>query len=340
MLRNICFVTLLVCASAYSTESEKLPVGELGEYKIEVSAALGGEGFWDYLTIDSAAQRLYIARSNRIMIVDIDPQHGKLDKNKLLGEITGVDGAHGVALVPDLGRLYVSSGKDNSVRVIDLASLKETAALKAGAKPDAIIYDPASKMVLAFNNGGTTVSVIDPAKNAVAGEIELGGAPEFAVADGKGKVFVNIEDKSEVVELDIAGRKVVNHWPLKPGDTPTGLALDVDHQRLFSTCRGTKTMVVMDASSGKIIASLPIGDGADGAAFDPDSQNAFSSNGDGTLTIVHEDSPDKFTVTQTLKTLPGARTLALDPKTHKIWLVSGTGRSGPKQEFTLICVSK
>ena len=324
MIRTICLASLLMCTSVFSAAPE---------YRVESTAVLGGEGSWDYLSIDSAAHRLYIGRSDRVMAVDTAT-------GKLAGEITGLAGVHGLAVAGDTGRGYVSCGKGNTVRVIDLTTLKESASLAAGKKPDAIIYDPASKMVLAFNNGGTTATVVDPVKNAVAGEIELGGAPEFAVADGKGKVFVNLEDKSEVLELDIPGRKVVNRWPLAPGTAPTGLAMDVEHGRLFSACHDSKTMVVLDAGSGKILASLPIGDGTDAAAFDPDSQNAFSSNGDGTLTVVHEDSPDKFTVTQTLKTMPSARTMTLDPKTHKIWLVAGTGRNGPKQEFTLICVSK
>ena len=333
--RFTCIALLSVCCVAFfSTSFASAADAPASPYKVLQTYVLGGEGSWDYVTVDSVSHKIYIGRADRVMIADTET-------GKLLGEMTGFTGVHGIAVIPELGRGYVSSGKDDTVRVVDLTTLKETGQIKAGKKPDAIIYDPFSKMVLCCNNGGTTATVVDPAKNVAVGDIELGGAPEFAVADGKGKVFINLEDKSEIVEVDVAGKKVTQHWPLAPGTEPTGLSMDIEHGRLFSGCRGSKTMEVVDAATGKVVASPAIGAGVDATAFDPQAQDAFSSNGqDGTLTVVHEDNPGAFTVTQTLTTVPNARTMALDPATHKLWLVAGTGRSGPKREFTLICVGK
>ena len=311
---------LAVLAALVSAEENPAPAGG---YKILKKIALGGDGFWDYLTIDSAAQKLYIGRSTRVMIVDMASE-------KLEAEIGGMTGVHGAAIVPDANRGFVTSGKDNTVRVFDLKTQKETDRLTAGKKPDAIIYDPFSKSVFAFNNGGTTVTIIDPATAKVTGEIELGGAPEFGVADGKGTVFVNLEDKSEIVVIDSKNMKVLNHWSLAPGEAPTGLSMDLEHRRLFSGCSGSKTMVVVDADSGKIVASLPIGVGVDATAFDKDSQNAFSSNRDGTLTVIHEDAPDAFHVIQNVQTQPGSKTMAFDPKSHTIWLAAAEMKDAPE----------
>ncbi len=319
-------LTLLALALISTLRAEDSPAPKPGDaYRVIKKVPLGGDGFWDYLLADAAEHKLYIARGNRIMIVDMDTE-------KLTGEITGIDGAHGIALVPDLQRAFATSGRDATVRVIDLKTLKETDRLKAGPKADAIIYEPVTKHVFAFNNQITSVTVIDAAKAKVESELELGGNPEFAVADGTGKVFVNLEDKNEIVAIDAATLKVTARWPLAPGASPTGLALDGAHHRLFSGCRESKTLVVMDSENGKIVASLPIGDGVDAVAFDPESQNAFSSNGDGTVTVVHEDDPATFKVTQTVQTLPGARTCTLDPKTHRLWLVSAETQPAPNDK--------
>jgi YVTN family beta-propeller protein len=240
-----------------------------------------------------------------------------------------MQGVHGVALAPEFSRGFVSSGRDNTVRVIDLKTLKETSQIATGKKPDAILYDAPSKKVFAFCGGSNSATVIDAESAKVAGEIQLGGAPEFGVSDGKGKVFVNLEDKAEVVAIDVATLKAVAHWSLAPGAGPTGLAIDVDHHRLFSGCGESKTMVVLDSENGKIVASLPIGVRCDATGFDPKSQHAFSSNGDGTLTVIHEENPNTFSVIQNLKTQPGARTMAIDSKTHKIWLVTAEMKDAP-----------
>jgi DNA-binding beta-propeller fold protein YncE len=321
-LKTIIFLAWLafgvVCGAEPAAEAE-------GEHRILKTITLGGEGGWDYLTLDSAGRRLYIGRNDRVMVFDVDAE-------KLAGEIQNMQGVHGVALAPEFNRGFVSSGKDNTVRVFDLASLKETSQIKVGPKPDAIIYDPASKKIFSCNNGGTTVTVIDAAAGTVAAEIELNGAPEFAVADGKGTVFVNLEDKSEVAAIDSKELKVLQHWPLAPGKGPTGLSLDVKARRLFSGCRSSQTLEVMDAGNGKIIASLPIGAGVDATAFDAAAANAFSSNGDGTLTVIHEDSSGAFRVIQNAVTQPGARTMALDEKTHRIWLAVAEVKAGPADE--------
>ena len=309
---------ILVCAAllAPALRAEDTP------YKVIKKIPLGGDGGWDYLLADAANRKLYIARNDRIMIVDMDTE-------KLTSEITGIDGAHGVAIVPELQRAFLTSGRDATVRVVDLKTLKETDRLKAGPKADAIVYEPVTKRVFAFNNQITSATVIDAAKTKVESELELGGNPEFGVTDGKGTIFVNLEDKSEIAVIDAATLKVTAHWPLTPGASPTGLALDVAHHRLFSGCRESKTLVVVDSENGKVIASLPIGAGVDAVAFDPDTQNAFSSNGDGTVTIVHEDDPATFKVTQTLETASGARTCTLDTKTHRLWLVTAETQPAP-----------
>jgi DNA-binding beta-propeller fold protein YncE len=278
------------------------------------------------------------------MVVDID-------NDKLVGEVMGMThenssknntggtemaGVHGVCVLPALNKGFVSSGKDDTVRVFDLKSLKEVGQVKTGSKPDAVIYDPASKTIFAFNNGGTTATVIDPANDKTR-TIELSGAPESGVPDGKGKMYVNLEDKSEIAVIDTEKMTVTNHWPLAPGTEPTGLAIDVKHHRLFSACKN-KTMCVLDADTGKLITSLPIGDGVDFAVFDPQNQDAISSNGDGTLTVIHESTPDSFAVVQNVETQKGARTMAMDPKTHRIWLATAkmsdppAGDSGEKHK--------
>jgi len=229
-----------------------------------------------------------------------------------------------------LKRGFVTSGKDNSVRMFDLETLKETAVIKVGAKPDAIMFDSASKKIFCFNGGGTTATVIDAATGKVKADIELGGEPEFAVADGKGHVYVNLEDKSEVVLIDTKKLLVKAHWPLSPGSEPTGLAIDPKHRRLFSGCHN-KLMVILDADTGKVVATAPIGGRVDATGFDSESQNAFSSNGDGTLTVIHEVSPNSYDVVQTVQTQEGSKTMALDPKTHQIWLAAAMFQAASDQ---------
>jgi YVTN family beta-propeller protein len=290
-------------------------------YKLAKKFNIGGEGGWDYLTMDSTARRLYITRFNRVTVMDAD-------EGKVIGEIAGTNGVHGVALVPQSNRGYTSNGGDASVTVFDLETLKEIAKIKVVARPDAIIYDPASERVFTFNAGSKDATAIDVKTNKVAGAVKLEGKPESAVADEKGMVYVNIEDKNQVVAFDSRELTVKNRWNLEGCEAPTGLAMDRANRRLFVTCHNDK-MAVLDADTGKIIATPAIGKGTDFCVFDPDAKLAFSSNGDGTLTVVEEESPDKFTVVANVKTEPGARTMALDSKTHSIYLCTAKQKPAP-----------
>jgi DNA-binding beta-propeller fold protein YncE len=285
------------------------------DYKVLQRATLGGEGGWDLLTVDPAAQRLYVSRGTRVMVIDADTL-------KLVGEIPDTAGVHGIAIAADLGRGFTSNGRTGSSTIFDLATLKPVGQVKTGENPDMILYEPKSRRVLAFNARGKDVTVIDAKAGTVAGTIPLEGQPELAVHDDKGTVFVNLEDKSEVLALDPVALKVKGRWPLAPCEEPTGLAIDRGHRRLFAAC-ANKLMAVMDADSGKVVATLPIGQGPDGAAFDAERQLAFSPNGrDGTVTVIHESAPDKFEVVQTVATAKSARTLDLDSRSHKLYLLA------------------
>ncbi len=312
-MRRLLFVAAILAPLLLTGGTPKTEYHPLARYQ------LGGEGGWDYLTIDSAARRLYITRGTHVMVVDPD-------SGKLLGDIPNTPGVHGVALVPEMGRGFVSNGRENTVTVFDLKTLKEIARPKVGDGPDAIAYDPASHRVFTFNGRGHDATALEASSGAVAGSIPLVGKPEFAVSDGKGRIYVNIEDKSEIVEFDPQKLAVLHRWPLAPCESPTGLAIDKKHRRLFAGC-GNKLMAVMNADDGKVITTLPIGAGVDATAFDDATQLAFSSNGSGTLSVIHEDSPDKYAVVQTVDTARGARTMTLDPKTHNVYTV--TAQFGP-----------
>jgi len=288
-------------------------------YHVVKQIKLGGEGGWDYVAIDAKARRLYLSRSTHVMVVDAD-------SGNVVGDIPNTPGVHGVAIVSDLGKGFTSNGRDNSVTVFELKTLKVLKQIPVGKNPDTIIYDPASKRVFTMNGASQDATAIDPQTETVTGTIALEGRPEFAVADEAGHVFANIEDKSEIVELDTRKLAVLNRWSLAPCEEPSGLALDRKHKRLFSVC-SNKQMAVMNAESGKVVTTLPIGSGPDAAGFDSETGIAFSSNGEGTLTVVHEDSPDKFSVVENVKTQRGARTMAFDPKTHQVYLV--TAEFGP-----------
>jgi YVTN family beta-propeller protein len=280
---------------------------------------LGGEGGWDYLKVDSDARRLYITRGTKVAVIDAD-------SGKPVGEIADTPGVHGVALAPELGKGYASNGRENTVSVFDIQTLKTLNKIKVGTRPDAILYDPASKRVFTFNAGSKDATAIDAAKGEVVGSIPLGGKPEFAASDGKGLVFVNLEDKNQLFELDANKLTVKQQWPLAGCDEPSGLAMDQKNRRLFVGC-GNKVMPVVNADNGKIIATLPIGEGVDATAFDNATGLAFASCGEGVLTVVREESPDKFSVAENVATQKGARTMALDSKTHQVYTV--TAKFGP-----------
>ncbi len=293
-----------------------VPALAQASYKVINKVTLGGEGGWDYLMVDSAARRIYISRGTHVMVVDAESL-------KPVGDIPDTPGVHGIAIAEDVGRGFTSNGQGNTVTIFDPKSLKKTGEVKVGQNPDAILYDKASGRVFTMNGRSHDTTAIDAKTGTVAGTLALGGKPEFAQADGKGHIFVNIEDTSELVQFDSKNLKEMNRWKLAPCEEPSGLALDNDHHRLFSVC-GNKLMTVVDANSGKIITTLPIGPGTDAASWDPSTQLAFAScgGGPGSITVVHEDSPDKFTVVQTVETAPRARTMTLDPKTHNLFTVT------------------
>jgi YVTN family beta-propeller protein len=290
-------------------------------YAVAAKWALAGDGGWDYLSVDVGAHLLYLSRATHVAIVDTV-------SGKIVGDIADTPGVHGIALAPDLGRGFVSAGKTNEVKVFDLHTREVLASIAVGSKPDAILYEPHTRRVVVFNGHSANASVIDAANNTVIKTIALGGGPEFARSDEAGHVYVNLEDKNELAAIDLAALAVTARWALPGCDGPSGLALDAMHHRSFSVCSNA-TMVILDTQSGKLVATLPIGHGVDGAEFDPESQNAFSANGDGTLTIVHESDPEHFAVTQTLTTAKGARTIALDSRTHRLYLP--TASFGPVQ---------
>ncbi|HKM89941.1 MAG TPA: YncE family protein [Candidatus Acidoferrales bacterium] len=295
-------------------------------YHLKKKIKVGGEGGWDYLMIDSATRRLFISRGTHVMVVDVD-------SDKVVADIPDTPGVHGIALAPKLNRGFVSNGRGNNVTIFDLKTLATLGHAPAGQNPDAIIYDPASERAFAMNGRSGDVTAIDGATGNVAGTIAVGGKLEFAAADGKGRIYVNVEDKSEIAEIDSKKLSVIARWPMAPCEEPSGLAMDTKHRRLFAGC-SNQMMAVIDADSGKVLATPPIGAGVDADAFDPGTEFAFAScgGGDGELTVVHEDSKEKFSVVENVPTQRGARTMALDPKSHEVYLV--TAEFGPRPEPT------
>jgi YVTN family beta-propeller protein len=250
-----------------------------------------------------------------VMVVDADT-------GAIIGDVPNTNGVHGIALADEFGKGFISDGRDANVTIFDLKTLKVLGTTATGKNPDAILYDPVSKRVFTFNGTSHDTTAIDAKTGTVVGTVPLGGKPEAGVSDDKGHVFVNIEDTSEIVQFDANKLSVENRWKISPGEEPTGLALDRKHRRLFAVC-GNKLMVVVNADDGKVVTTVPIGAGTDGAAFDPETSFAFSTNGgDGTLTVVHEDTPDKYTAVENVATLRRARTIALDPKTHQIYTIT------------------
>jgi DNA-binding beta-propeller fold protein YncE len=282
---------------------------------------LGGSGSWDYVAIDTAGHRIFIARENRVMVVD--PANGKL-----LGEITGLQRAHGIAFSYAHGKGFATSGDDSTVTIFDLKTLRVLGRTIAAPDADAVLFDSVTGRVFTFNGDSHSSSVLDPATGKKVGTVKLDGAPEFGVSDGAGKLYVNLEDAGAIEEIDARSLAVTRHWSIAPCAKPTGLALDREHHRLFSGCR-SKVMAISDAVGGKMLKTVPIDGGVDANAFDATTQNAFSSNGAGTLTVVHELSPDSFVVAQSLSTMPGARTMALDVRTHRIYTVSAKMGAAP-----------
>ena len=294
-------------------------------YHVVTTYKVGGEGGWDYLTADAGARRLYISRGTHVIVLD-------LDSGKNIGDIPDTPGVHGIALAPELGRGFTSNGREGTVSIFDIKTLALISKVKVGENPDAILFDPATKRVFTFNGRSQDSSAIDAASGKVLGTIKLNGKPEFAASDAKGEIFVNIEDKSELVKIDPNKLEVKATWPLAPCTEPSGLAIDRKHRRLFVGC-DNKMMAVVDADNGKVLATPAIGEGVDATAFDDETGLAFAScGGEGVLTVVKEDSPEKFSVAENVTTQKGARTLALDSKTHKVFVV--TADFGPPPAAT------
>jgi YVTN family beta-propeller protein len=282
-------------------------------YRLLREIPIGGEGGWDILTVDSSAQRLYLSHSTKVVVVD-------LAKGAVAGEIADTPGVHGFLAVPELGRGFSTNGKEAKASVVDLATLRTISKVETGEGPDALVYEPRRKELYVFNHKGDSATVIDAITSKVVSTIPLAGSPEFAAVDrAAGRVYCNIEDKSEVAVIDSAKHKVAACWPLAPGEEPSGIAFDPAHHRLFATCHN-RMMVMLDTESGKVVATAPIGEHVDGCAFDEATQLVFASCGEGVTTIAKERAPDKLTAVQTLRTERGARTIALDPTTHRIYL--------------------
>jgi DNA-binding beta-propeller fold protein YncE len=289
------------------------------QYRITHTFTVGGDGSWDYVIPDSPHHRLFIGRQNRVMVVD------EVD-GKLLGEVTGIHGAHGTAIAEKYRHGFATSGDDSTIVMFDLNTFAVLGRVHAAEDADAIIYDAASDRVFSFNGDAHSSTVVDPRSGALVTNIPLGGKPEYGVSAGDGKVYANLTDISEVVEIDAKSLVVTRRWSTAPCKQPVAMAIDRVHRRLFSGCR-SGVMAVSDIAAGKVVATVPIGAGTDGAAFDPASGDAFASNADGTLTVVHQDSPDAYHVLQTVQTQPGGRNMGLDPVTHQVFVVSA--KMGP-----------
>jgi DNA-binding beta-propeller fold protein YncE len=333
-MRNIVLILTLASVSLLAQSSRS--------YRVTHTYTLGGDGSWDYIVPDSPNHRLFIGRQNRVMVVDED-------KGTLLGEVAGIQGAHGTAVAASTGHGFATSGTDQSVVMFDLKTFAVLGRVHAAEDADAIIYDSASNRVFTFNGDAHSSTVIDPRGGTLITNIALGGKPEYGAPAGDGKVYANLTDTSEVVEIDAKGATVARRWPTAPCKQPVAMAIDTAHHRLFSGCR-SGLMAISDYQAGKVVATVPIGTGVDGAAYDPASGDAFASNADGTLTVIHQDGPDQYRVVQTLETPQGARNMGLDPTNHRLFLVSakfgpppagGRGR-GPvvPGSFTLMVIER
>jgi DNA-binding beta-propeller fold protein YncE len=329
MMKRIVFVVALSCA-----------VMAADGYRLLKKFPVPGEGGWDYLTVDAAARRLYVSHSSEVNVLDAD-------SGAVVGSIPG-KGIHGIALAPEFGRGYITNGGSDNLTVFDMKTLKPLGDVATGKKPDAILYDPATKRVFANNGGSDSSTVVNAADGAVLGTVDLGGGPEASASDGSGFVFTNLEDKSEMVKIDAKAMKVVARWNLAPCEQPSALAMDRAGRRLFAGCRN-HTMAVVDADSGKVVFTAPIGDHVDAAAFEAATKMVFLSNGDGTLNVFHEDSPNRLSAVETVQTQSGAKTMALDTKTHNVYLSAAEyaannaakkGRSVKPGSFAVLVVGK
>lgn len=282
------------------------------EYKVSKKVPLPGEGGWDYLTVDDDARRLYVSHATQVVVLDMDTL-------EIVGSISGLSGVHGIALAPEFGRGFITSGQSGTVAVFDLKTLQKVGEVKVGKKPDAIVYDRATKRVFAMNGDSASSTVINAADSKILGTVELGGGPESTVADGKGNVFVNLEDKSELLRIDANSLQVKDRWPVAPCQAPSSLAFDEANSRLFLGCR-SRVMAVVDSQKGTVVGTYPIGDKVDASAFDPATKIVFSSTGDGHVYRFHQDSPDTYSALEIISTAPGSKTMNIDKKTLRLFV--------------------
>ena len=314
-------ILLGILAAAAALGSPPLARAD-GPYRFIREIPIGGDGGWDYLSLDAGARRLYVSHATHVVVIDVD-------RGTIVGEIADTPGIHGVALAPELNRGFTSNGRENRAGIVDLATGKTLAKVATGENPDGMLYEPGRREVYMFNGRGRSATVFGAESGKVVATIPLDGKPEFPAADPvAGRVYDNLEDKSEVAVIDTATHAVAARWPIAPGEEASGLAFDAAHHRLFLGCHN-RMMVMMDSANGRVVATVPIGAGVDANAFDPGTQLAFASCGDGTVTVAHEDSPEKLTVVQTLATERGARTMTLDPKTHAIYLATASFEPAP-----------
>jgi DNA-binding beta-propeller fold protein YncE len=290
-------------------------------YRLAKTVSLPGDGFWDYLGFDNANRHLFVTHGTHVLVLDADTQ-------ATAGDIPDTPRVHGVAVANDLDRGFTSNGGDNTVTAFDLKTLKPIARYPTGTGPDSIAYEPVTHRVFTFNGGSKDATALDAATGAIAATIPLGGKPETAVADRRGNIFANVESTSEIVKIDARALKIVVRWPLAPCENPSGLAIDVAHGILFAGC-DNRMMAIVDTATGKVLATPEIGSGIDADRFDPDTGYAFASNGEGTLTVIREDGPRKFSVLENVATQKGARTMEIDPKTHTVLLVTADRAAPP-----------
>lgn len=310
MKKIITLATILLIAIA-TLNLHSQPTG----YHLIKKTVIGGEGGWDYLFADSQARRLYVSHGNQVEVLDIN-------SHRSIGVIPNTKGVHGIYTAPALGRGFITNGKANTVTVFDIKTLKSIQEIPAGINPDALLYDAFSGRVFIFNNDSKDITVIEATSGKVISTFSVGGNPEAGVSDDNGTIYVNVEDTDEVVSFDTKTLSIKNKWKLSPGEEPNGIVLDKESHRLFSACRKSQTMMMLDSENGKIIAQLPIGKGVDGVVFDPNAKLIITSNGEGTMTIIHEDSPSNFHVVETVKTEPGARTMTYDHVSHHVFLTT------------------
>jgi DNA-binding beta-propeller fold protein YncE len=303
---------ILSCIGSALIPNARAQASAAAGYQVVKTVALPGEGFWDYVTVDSDARRIYISHSPKVLVLDAD-------SFKLVGEIPDTQGVHGIAIARELGRGFTSNGRSANSTIFDLKTLKTIGTVKTGQNPDAIAYEPVTKRVFTFNGASQNATAFDAANGKVAGTIALDGKPEFAAADGKGKIFVNIESTSELVEIDAQDLRILHRWPLSPCASPSGLSMDPENRRLFVGC-DNKMMAIVNADTGKVLATPAIGEGVDATRYDAGTKFALASNGEGTLTVIKQESPDKYTVLDNVPTKKSARTMGLDLKTHNVVL--------------------